>query len=232
VTEKGSRPAGGVRRFPTSRQLLLASAILLSTALFLPVWSTRMEAPQYRNEEALQVHVYAGRVKGDVAEIQTLNQYVGVTLPLDTPELHAMPWVLGAMLAAALLAWSLPLSARPPATLLLWIAMTASALGGGALLQYRLYQMGHVRARTILEGVPDFTPPILGSAKIANFTVHMSLGPGGWGYAMALVLVALVFFRAHAEKRTALAIGAGRHEERADSDSDSASRAHFIETEG
>jgi hypothetical protein len=37
--------------------------------------------------------------------------------------------------------------------------------------------------------VPDFTPPILGSAKIANFTATMSLGAGGWAYFGALLLV-------------------------------------------
>ena len=37
--------------------------------------------------------------------------------------------------------------------------------------------------------IPDFTPPVLGSKKIANFTVYMSLGMGGWAYGLALVLV-------------------------------------------
>lgn len=201
--------------------------VLLVTSLFLPVWSTRMEAPQYRNEEALQVHVYAGRVEGDVDEIHTLNQYVGVALPLDTPELHAMPWVLEAILAAAILACILPLGARPAATLLLWIAMTAVALGGGALLQYRLYQMGHVRTHSILEGVPNFTPPILGSAKIANFTVHMSLGAGGWGYGLALVMVTFALLLARAERQNARAISEGRADR-----NHTAPAAHFIETEG
>jgi hypothetical protein len=230
VTEKRSNRRGGSRRFPTSRQLLLGSVVLLAAALVLPVWSTRMEAPQYRNEEALQVHVYAGRVEGDVAEIQTLNQYVGVALPLDTPELHAMPWVLGGLLAVTLLVSSLPSRARPGATLLLWLAMTATAIGGGALLQYRLYQMGHVRTHTILEGVPDFTPPILGSAKIANFTVHMSLGAGGWGYGLAMVMVAFAFFAAREEKRIARAGESAEIVHR--SETDTAPAAHFVETEG
>lgn len=216
------------KRVPTSRLLLFASMLLLAAALVLPIWSTRMEAPQYRNEEALQVHVYAGRVVGDIAEIETLNQYVGVSLPLDTPELHAMPWVLGGLLAAAILAWSLPLGARPAATLLLGIALTAAAIGGGALLQYRLYEMGHVRTHTILEGVPDFTPPILGSAKIANFTVHMSLGAGGWGYGLALVAVAFSFLAARREKRAARTSAL----EKSSEEVDSAPAARFAETQG
>lgn len=192
--------SGAPRRRPTSREFLLAAVVLLAATLVLPLWSTRMEAPQYRNEEALRVAVYAGRVKGDVSEIETLNQYVGVSLPLDTPELHATPWILGGLLVATLLVGFLPSRSRIPASLLLALAMLGAALAGGALLQYRLYEMGHVRTPTILEGVPDFTPPILGSAKIANFTVHMSLGAGGWCYGLALLSVVMAFLRARGEK--------------------------------
>jgi hypothetical protein len=188
-----------------------------------------MEAPQYRNEEALRVAVYAGRVRGDVSEIQTLNQYVGVSLPLDTPELHATPWVLGALWIATLVAWRLPSGARKPATLLLGLAMTAAALGGGAALQYRLYQMGHVRTHSILEGVPDFTPPVLGSAKIANFTVHMSLGAGGWCYGLALLSVVMALLRARGEKHgAALTEGTSEINPR----TERAQAARFVQTEG
>lgn len=188
---------------PSSRQLLAAATLLLAAALVLPLWSTHMEAPQYRNEEALEVHVYPGRVEGDLTEIQTLNQYVGVALPLDTPELAASPWVLLALVLAAALVLLLPQRARAYAALALGLAMVLVAAAGGALLQYRLYEMGHARSKTILEGVPDFTPPLLGTAKIANFTVHMSLGLGGWAYALALVLVLAAFVAARRERRRA-----------------------------
>jgi len=188
---------------PSSRQLLAAAMLLLAAALVLPLWSTRMEAPQYRNEEALEVHVYPGRVEGDIKEIETLNQYVGVALPLDTPELAASPWVLGALLLLAVLILALPERARPLGALALGVTLLVVAAAGGALLQYRLYEMGHARGKTILEGVPDFTPPILGTAKIANFTVHMSLGPGGWAYGLAVVLALAAFVVARRERRLA-----------------------------
>jgi len=173
------------------RAALAGSAILIAATLALPLWSTRMEAPQYRGEEALEVTVYAGRVHGDLDEIELLNQYVGVHLPLDTPELAAAPWVLGVFLIVALVGLTLPIEARRRTTLGLSILMVAVLLGGGALLQYRLYQMGHERSATIMEGVPDFTPPLLGSKKIANFTAYMSLGAGSWAYVGALLFAAL-----------------------------------------
>ncbi len=171
-----------------ARRALAGAAVLLAATLALPLWSTRMEAPQYKGDEALEVHVYAGRVHGDIGEIELLNQYVGVHLPLDTPELRAAPWVLGAFLMVALVALALPVTARRRTALGLCILMVAVLIGGGALLQYRLYQMGHGRGTTIMVGVPDFTPPLLGSKKIANFTAHMSLGTGAWAYLGALIL--------------------------------------------
>jgi len=169
---------------------MAAAAILLAASLALPLWSTRMEAPQYKDDEVLEVKVYAGRVHGDIDEIELLNQYVGVHLPLDTPELAAAPWVLGAFLVLALVALALPIGARRRAALGLCVLMVVVLLGGGALLQYRLYQMGHDRSPTIMTGVPDFTPPLLGSKKIANFTAYMSLGAGAWTYLGALLLAA------------------------------------------
>ena len=189
MTDRG-RTAG---RWSTRKSLALVAA-LLALALIAPLWSTRMEAPQYRNEEALSVKVYAGRISGDVEEVQTLNQYVGVHLPLDTPELKASPWGLGVLLILALATLAVPSAHRPKLAGVLFAALLLGAVGGGSLLQYRLYQMGHVRDHAILEGVPDFTPPLLGTAKIANFTATMSLGLGGWAYVAALVLTGWAIF--------------------------------------
>ncbi len=166
------------------------AAILLAATLVLPLWSTRMEAPQYKGDEALMVKVFAGRVRGDIEEIELLNQYVGVRLPLDTFELKATPWVLGAFLVLALVVLMVSATVRRRTAIALCVLMIFVLLGGGALLQYRLYRMGHERGDTILEGVPNFTPPLLGSKKIANFTVHMRLGSGAWAYLAALLLTA------------------------------------------
>ena len=178
---------------------MAGAATLLAATLALPLWSTRMVAPQYKGEEALEVNVYAGRVHGDIREIELLNEYVGVHLPLDTPELAAAPWILGSLLTIAIVAMAVPVAARRRTALGLCILMVVILLGGGVLLQYRLYQMGHERSPTIMQGVPDFTPPLLGSQKIANFTVSMSLGVGAWAYLGALLLVAWTTRRPMAE---------------------------------
>lgn len=189
-----------------ARRLLIGATALLIGALLLPLWSTRMEAPQYRGPEALEIKVYAGRVLGDIREIELLNQYVGVHLPLDTPELKATPWVLGTLFALALASVIVRAEARRSIAAILLVLMLAVVLGGTASLQYRLYQMGHDRSHSIMARVPDFTPPILGSKRIANFTVYMSLGAGAWAYAGAMFLTgwALVKLRLRARNKLSL----------------------------
>jgi hypothetical protein len=177
-------------------------SVLLALSLVAPLWSTRMEAPQYRGDEALSVSVYAGRVTGDVGEIETLNQYVGVHLPLDAPELRASSWALGAVWMLALLALTVPSRQRTKVVAILFVALLLGAAAGGSLLQYRLYQMGHVRGDAILEGVPNFTPPVLGTTQIANFTATMSLGLGGWAYLAALVLTGWAIFGPRRQQET------------------------------
>jgi len=171
------------------RALMVGATVLVALTLVLPLWSTYMEAPQYHDEETLEVTVYAGRVAGDLDEITTLNQYVGVHLPLDTPELRASPWVLGGLVVLALLTLLAPLGWRRSAAAFLLIVLLATAGGGAVLLRQRLYEMGHVRDKPIFEGVPDFTPPLLGSAKIANFTVTTRLRVGAWCYIAAGLLL-------------------------------------------
>lgn len=173
-----------------ARLLLLAAAGLVGVALSEPLWSTRMEAPQYKGEEALHVDVYAGRIEGDLREIRTLNQYIGVNLRTDLPELRAAPWLLGALLALTLL-----VALAPPSRLrrgAAWLAGLAvvGLLGAAVDAEYRLYQLGHNRGHTPFARVEDFTPPLLGTAKIANFHVHTGLDAGGWSLLAAIALTA------------------------------------------
>ena len=56
---------------------LLASALLLAS-LKLPLWQMRLEAPQYREQEALRIAVHPDSLRGDLKEFSVLNQYIGV----------------------------------------------------------------------------------------------------------------------------------------------------------
>jgi hypothetical protein len=154
-----------------------------------------MEAPQYKEDEALEVTVYATRVVGDLKELDTLNEYVGVELPLEGPEMALIPWVIGALFLGSLLllAASEPLRRRGALVLVLLLLLAGGA--GFGILQFRLWQMGHERGEQVFAGVDDFTPPAIGHIHVANFDATMRFGLGGWGYLVAVVVLSWALLR-------------------------------------
>ncbi|MEX2183494.1 MAG: hypothetical protein WEC14_03555 [Chloroflexota bacterium] len=83
------------RRTTSARWLAPVIAILGSVCLvvagFLPVWGTRLVAPQY--PKGLDLWFYGGRVEGPLREVNALNHYIGMQ-PIDlaaVPELALWP---------------------------------------------------------------------------------------------------------------------------------------------
>ena len=171
--------------------LLFATAAggLLLASLRFPLWQMRMTSPQYQDQETLRVNVYAGAMHGDLNEIHVLNKYIGVTAPTDLPQFRWMPPALIAGAALGVLLALLPLGARRGSQALVAMAVAVAVLGAAALAQFQMYRIGHERnPRAALRGVKDFTPPILGTVKIENFTVSAWPGVGSWLIAGAIVL--------------------------------------------
>jgi hypothetical protein len=171
--------------------LAVVAAGSLLAATKLPLWHLRMEAPQYRDQEALKVNVFAGAMNGDLREITVLNQYIGVHIPEVLPQSKWLPTalVIGAGLGIA--ASLLPFVVRRGALLVTSIAL-ASAIGIAVFqAKQQMHDIGHKRdAHTKLARVQNFDPPFLGTAKIAQFTVSSWLGSGAYllGAAIALQL--------------------------------------------
>jgi copper chaperone NosL len=181
------------------RILLAAAALLLAASLFLPLWETEMESPQYHGEDEIKVQVYPGHVAGSLQEVETLNQYIGVHLPLDAPELRALPWALGLFGVLTLVAAFLPWTALKKASIANLALMVIGGAAGAGMLQYRLYQLGHERTHSVMRGVPNFTPPILGSMHLANFHIETGLELGGWFFALAIALTAIAIYLSRRE---------------------------------
>jgi len=155
------------------------AAGLLVASLGIPVWHLKMESPQYQGPEALRVRVYPGSLAGDLREIQVLNHYIGVHIPEHLPQLRWLPIALCGAAALGLVAAALPARARRRSlfcvALLLSLAMAASA----GLAQWQMHQIGHQRdPHTVLKGIKDFTPPLLGRVKVANFEISAGLDIG------------------------------------------------------
>jgi hypothetical protein len=173
--------------------LTVGAGALLLSSLKLPLWQMRLEAPQYRDEEALHVFVRPNAMGGDLKEISVLNQYIGVHVPENLPQFKWLPAALAASAFLGIAATLLKGSARRY-TLIVVASGLVAALGVASLqAKSQIYKIGHERDQhTKLAGIKDFTPPFLGTAKIAQFTVTSRLGTGAWlvGAALALQLTA------------------------------------------
>lgn len=169
---------------------VLASALLL-VSLKLPLWHMRLEAPQYRDQEALKIAVHPDSYRGDLRELKVLNQYIGVHVPPTLPQFKWLPALLIAAAAAGLVSGLLPGVLRRRALIGVSCLLTAGLVLASVQAMSQMHDIGHKRdQKTILAGMKDFTPPFLGTTKIAQFTVSSRFGLGAWliGGALALQL--------------------------------------------
>jgi hypothetical protein len=165
------------------RLAAVAAAVLLAASFLFPLWQMRMVAPQY--PDGLVLQVYATKLVGgasdyvdDLAEINTLNHYIGMAelYGENFPELKVLPLGIG---LAALLALLGATGRRG----FIWAGLGVLGVvgtGGFASAFYRLYQYGHNLDPSAPVKVAPFTPVFLGTNQLANFTTTGSLGVGSY----------------------------------------------------
>lgn len=165
-----------LRRYLAPLALLLASASLLATSILLPYWSMDLEAPQY--PEGLRVEVYVDHIEGDVAEIDSLNHYLGLPALEKGGQLErriAIPAILGIAGLAAL-----AYLVRNKWASLLALPAVMYPLVFLADLWYILYAYGHgIDPTSPLGGaIEPFTPPLFGRGQVGQFAsvAHAELG--------------------------------------------------------
>jgi hypothetical protein len=179
-----------VRHLGSLALALIASALLLASLKF-PLWHMRLEAPQYREQEALKVAVHPDALHGDLRELTVLNQYIGVHIPPTLPQFKWLPALLIAGAVAGFIAGLLRGSVRRAALVAVSCALAAGLAVAAVQAISQMHDIGHRRDhKTVLAGVKDFTPPFLGTTRIAQFTVSSNFGLGSWliGSALALQL--------------------------------------------
>lgn len=172
------------------RIAFLVAAVLTVAAVALPLWGFRMSAPQYPGE-SLHIRVSRSGLAGDVREIETLQKYVGVRFPERIPELR---WLLPAAAGLAFLLAAAGLAgdawAGRALRVMSRVALVLFLAGSAAILQRRLWEVGHVRdPHAPLQSVRDFTPPAIGPVRVGNFTVWSYPHAGGVALAVAAALV-------------------------------------------
>jgi len=163
-----------------SRLLLIAAAIAVVAAVFLPLWQIRLVAPQY--QEGLALRIYAHKLVGgnggqDLNEINTLNHYIGMKhlVEADFVEMKWLPFAFGIFALLALRAAAIGRMISLIDLGVLFIYFGAFSLGN---FYFRLYTYGHSLDPHAPMRIKPFTPILLGSQQIANF-VQTSLPQSG-----------------------------------------------------
>ena len=155
-----------------TRLLYVAAAALAGAALLVPLWGFSMSAPQYP-EETLHLQVTRSGITGDVQEVETLQQYIGVRFPTDLPQLRIATRAiatLGLLLLVAAVIGTGGVARVYRAACA--VALVALIVASAVAVQSQLYRVGHDRDRHApIRAIHDFTPPLVGPVKVGNFTV-------------------------------------------------------------
>jgi hypothetical protein len=178
------------------RLLLVASAVLLTVTLVLPLWNMTMFAPQY--PDGLRLDIYTQRLQGankgqDLKEINLLNHYIGMRdlTDEDFTEFKWMPFAIGVI---ALLCLRAAVHGNMAALVDAAVLFVYFGLFSLWSFGYKLYMYGHQLAPTAPVKVDPFMPPMFGYQKLANFEVYSYPAVGTYTMAATglLLLVAVV----------------------------------------
>jgi hypothetical protein len=163
------------RRVPDrGRLLLVAGAVMLMVAVFLPLWQIHLVAPQY--QEGLDMYIYSHKLVGgnegqDLTEINNLNHYIGMQ-PIeeeDFAEMTFIPFLLGGFSLLALRAAFFGTVKSAIDTLVLFAYFGAFSMWR---FYYQLYTYAHNLDPRAPMDIEPFTPVLIGKKVIANFNQY------------------------------------------------------------
>lgn len=159
-----------------SRIAILVAALLLVPVFLFPLY--RMTLFSNNFTDGLKLDIYAGTLRGgqspnrdDLKEINSLNHYIGMH-PLEQTDFSEFQWIplwLGFFILLSLRAAVMGKMSALVDTLVSFGWFSLFALWH---FYNRLYTYGHNLDPSAAVKVKPFTPPVFGSAQIANFTVY------------------------------------------------------------
>ena len=193
-----------------SRVLILLGVVLLIPVYLAPMYQMTLISNQF--PDGLELHIYAAKLEGgntakrdDLREINTLNHYIGMRplLESDFSEFKWLPLAVGAFALLALRAVVIGKMSKLVDVVALFVYFGLFSFWS---FYRRLYDYGHNLDPTAAVRVKPFTPPLMGTQQIANFTVTNVPEIGSYlMVAFALLLIVAVWHSARhtpAEIRT------------------------------
>ena len=188
-------PVAQVARQSTFRYsaiLLMVAATLLVASIFLPYWRMRLNAPQY--PKGLYVTVYVNHMTGDIREIDGLNHYIGMA-PLESAAQIERSLSPIALTAIGLMIISLAFIHSKWAILLALPAISFPFVFLADMWVWLWYYGNHLDPTAALSSaIKPFTPNILGTGHVGQFSTTAWLLPGWYLALLAAVLTCVALY--------------------------------------
>ncbi len=180
-----------------SKYLLILCGIGLVVAIFVPIWSIYLQAPQY--PEGLAMFIHANKLSGEFEIINGLNHYIGMKVikEEDFVEFKVLPYILGFIAALCVIVALLNKK--------IWLYVLTifyGIFGVGFMYDFWKweYDYGHnldPSAPIIVPGM-SYQPPLIGSKVLLNFTAHSWPNIGGGimiGTAVILIILSIIEYK-------------------------------------
>lgn len=184
-------------RYGTPGFLLLIARVLLLVSLFVPFWHMDLVAPQYPDN--LHLTAYVNHLAGDVAEIDSLNHYIGMR-PLN--EAAQIERSIGVYILIAFVIM-LELASWIHSRWAVLLVIGAILFPAVFLIDLHLW-MSHFGqnldpSAPLSNSVDPFVPPILGTGTVGQFK---TIAYPGLGLILAtiasFVIIASLYFHRRA----------------------------------
>jgi hypothetical protein len=188
-----------------SRVMILVAVVALIPVFVFPLWNMTFTSNQYL--DGLTLNIYSYRLEGgkapardDLREINALNHYIGMRplLESDFSEFVWIPFVIGALAVLALRSMVIGKMSN-----LVDVFAIFSYFGLFSFWSFynKLYTYGHNLDPTAAIKVAPFTPPLIGTQVVGNFTVTSYPGAASFALvAFALLLLAAIFLSRRASQ--------------------------------
>jgi len=179
-------------RYGTPGFLLLIARVMLLVALFVPFWHMELVAPQYPNN--LHLTAFVNHLAGDVAEINSLNHYIGMR-PLEEAAQIERTWGVYIMiLFVVMLELASWIHSRWTVILVLPVLTFPIVFLVDLYLWMSHFGMNLDPDAPLSNSIEPFVPPILGSGFIGQFETIASAGPGLILSTIASVVMIIALF--------------------------------------
>lgn len=191
-----------------ARILIFIAALLIIPAIFLPIWTITLVAPQY--PQGIKMSIYANKLTEHNPEtgmtintprlINGLNHYIGMH-EIRPDEFKEFQWLPYAILAFSVLALVSAAVGRGLFATLGWILFILFAVFMIGDFYRWLYEYGHNLNPQAAIKIDPYMPPIIGWKQLANFKVISLPGSGSILMFFAAVLGPIILWLESRQKK-------------------------------